>query len=354
MPTFVPRAAAAAPRVRAVLAAAEPRGVSGLVLTTPGSVAWATGGANPPIDRSASTDVVWVAVGPRGVSVITTEVEAPRLRAEGPFAELGWPVTAVPWYDADAFVRRAEQELGAPAAALAADGHPAFGADLSRELSVARMALTAPDVEAIRALGRDAAAVVEDALVRWKPGEADRAVAARIAAGAESLGALAPVVLVGGDDRLARFRHPVATGAAIDDVAMAVLVASRGGLHVALTRYAGRRSAASDLEPALDEVRDIHARVLKACAPGAKTGAVLDELAAATRITGKPTRGSSTTRAVRSATRSASSRSRRPSATTRGGSTCCSRTPRSPGIRACPAAPKTRTPTCSATTGSNC
>jgi Xaa-Pro aminopeptidase len=215
------------------------------------------------------------------VNVITTEVEAPRLRAEGPFAELGWPVSAVPWYDVDAFVRRAEHELDAPAATLAGDGHPAFGTDASRELGIARMVLTSPDVEAMRALGHDAAAVVEDALAKWRPGEADRAIAARIVAGAEGVGALAPVVLVGGDQRLRQFRHPVATGAPIDDIAMAVLVASRGGLHVALTRYAGRRAAASALASGLDAVRDIHVRVLRACAPGVKVGAVLDELAAA-------------------------------------------------------------------------
>jgi Xaa-Pro dipeptidase len=281
----VRRAEAALPRLRDVLVrSASP----GLVLTSPGSVAWATGGANPPVDRSAPVDVVWVAASADGVQVITTDVEAARMRTEGPFAELGWPVVAVPWWDPDAFVRAAENVLGQPASALGSDGHPAFGIDVAHDLTTTRMALTAPDVEAIRALAVDAAGAVEAALKLWHSGESDRVIAGRIAESVEAFGGCAPVLLVGGDDRLRRFRHPVATGAAIHDIAMAVLVASRGGLHVALTRYVGRPHAAAGLADDLATVRQIHAQVLKRCMPGATAGAVLDELEGAYAVHGHP------------------------------------------------------------------
>jgi len=279
----VQRATAALPRLHDV---ARRSGAAGLVLTTPASVAWATGGGNPPVDRTAATDVVWVAVSAEaspsgGVHVVTTDVEAPRLRAEGPFAELGWPVVAVPWWEPDALIREAVRVLGQPESSIASDGHASFGIDVSHDLVASRMSLTAPDVDAIRVLAHDAAAAVETALRQWEPGESDRAIAGRIAQNAEAVGACAPVLLVGGDDRLRRFRHPVATGDPVDDLVMAVLVANRGGLHVALTRYAARPAAATALSAALDAVRRIHARVLKHCAPGVTAGSVLDELDAA-------------------------------------------------------------------------
>jgi hypothetical protein len=251
-------------------------------------VAWATGGANPPVDRTAPVDVVWVVAGADGVHVITTDVEATRMRTEGPFTQLGWPVVAVPWWEPDAFVRAAQSILGHPASELGSDGHPAFGIDASHDLTATRMALTAPDVEAIRALAVDAAGAVESALKRWQHGESDRAIAGRIAESVEAFGGCAPVLLVGGDERLRQFRHPVATGAAIHEIAMAVLVASRGGLHVALTRYAGRPRAAADLADDLATVRHIHARLLKRCVPGATAGAVLDELEGAYAVHGHP------------------------------------------------------------------
>ena len=67
--------------VAALRALLEPGELSAIVLTTPGSVSWATGGMNPSIDRTAATDVIWVCVTPDTVAILTTEVEAPRIAA---------------------------------------------------------------------------------------------------------------------------------------------------------------------------------------------------------------------------------------------------------------------------------
>ena len=50
--------------------------------------------------------------------------------------------------------------------------------------------------------------------MQWRPGERDLDIQARCAAYLEAAGADAPVLIVGGDDRLERFRHPMAAGAA--------------------------------------------------------------------------------------------------------------------------------------------
>ncbi len=66
-------------RLRELVAA---RGLPGIVLTRPATVAWLTGGMTNVIDRSAGQDAVWIAVGPDDGACITTTVEGPRLRAE--------------------------------------------------------------------------------------------------------------------------------------------------------------------------------------------------------------------------------------------------------------------------------
>jgi Xaa-Pro aminopeptidase len=280
------RARAVAPVLRELVADS---GASGLALTTPGAVAWATGGANPPIDRAAPSDPSWVVVpagGAKQIQVVTTVVEAPRLRAEGPFGELGWPIVEVGWSEAADFVRAAETILGCPAAAVAADGHPAFGHDASDAVIARRMALSLGEMDDLRALARDATAAVESALRIWRPGATDRAVAGAVAARVEAVGASAPVLLVGGDDRLRRFRHPVAVGRPMHDVAMVVLVAARGGLHVALTRYAARPAAIEQLGPGLDAVRAVHCAVLERCRPGVSAAELLGALDEAYEATG--------------------------------------------------------------------
>jgi len=272
----VPRARAARERLGAWL---DRAGAPGLVLTRPGPVAWLTGGLPPPVDRSAATDLVWAVVCGARATLITTEVEADRIAEEYQpgrhgFAEL----VAVPWYDPGAFARAAADVAGAVAGALASDGHPAFGHDCSDDLTALRLALSGAEQDDLRALGADAAAALERALTGWSPGERDLDIQARVAAALEARGADAPVLIVGGDDRVRRYRHPMAAGAPVRHLAMAVVVARRGGLHAAVTRFACAGRPGPDLASLWDRVRRIEAGTLAACRPGHSYGDVLGAL----------------------------------------------------------------------------
>ena len=262
-------------RVRDVAARA---GIDGIVLTTPGSVAWATDGRNTPIDRSAPTDTIWVAIGFETVVVVSTNVEAPRLAHDFPLGDEA-ELLSCPWWDADELVRLAAASLGADSSRLGTDGHPGFGHDLSLDLTRARLALTDEQQRSMVDLGRDAAAAVEGALREWRPGESDHVIAGRIAREVEQFGGQCPVLLVGGDERVERFRHPVAVGADVSRLVMAVLVASRGGQHVALTRYASAGPVPERLSRELETTRTIHRDVLAHCTPDVTLGSAMTELA---------------------------------------------------------------------------
>ena len=240
------------------------------MLTGPPAVAWATGGIAAPVDRTAAVDLAWVVATPGGFSLITTEVEADRVRAEyGPdrhgFADL----VAVPWFDPDAFVTAAQDLAGVPAAELAADGHPAFGRDVTDDLIELRLALSPAEQDDLRDLAADAALALETALAHWRPGERDLDIQARCAALLEGSRADTPVLIVGGDERVARYRHPMAAGVPVRRLVMAVVVARRDGLHAAATRFA----AAGPLDPAYAALRgrvlDIERQVLAASSASA-------------------------------------------------------------------------------------
>ena len=250
--------------------------VAGIVLTRPGPVSWVIPGINPPIDRTAAIDTVWVVIGPDSCTVITTEVEQRRVSEE--LLPAGVELVAVPWWDGQAMVSAAQQALGVSLEHIGSDGHPAFGHDLDHELTVTRLALNSDERVRLCTLGRLATLAVEDALRSWQPGEADTEIAARIAQGVERFGGDAPVLLVGADDRLRRYRHPVAVGAPARECVMAVLVARSRGLHVALTRYTACGDTA-ELEAGLDVTRSIHRDVLNAGRPDVTYGSVLETLA---------------------------------------------------------------------------
>jgi Xaa-Pro dipeptidase len=271
------RADAARGRLASWLAA--PKAPAALVLTRPAAVAWATGGVAPPVDRSADVDLVWAVITPAGAGLITTEVEADRIAEEYQPARHGFTeLTAVPWYRPEEFVRAAEELAGAPASRLASDGHPAFGVDAAADLIGLRLALSGPEREDLRALGADAAAALEDALLSWAPGERDLDVQARVAASLEGGGADAPVLIVGGDDRVRRYRHPMAAGPPARHLVMAVVVARRDGLHAAATRFACAGPTPPELRALRARVGRIERATLAASRPGSSYGQALGAL----------------------------------------------------------------------------
>jgi Xaa-Pro aminopeptidase len=285
----VARAQAAAQRIAVWLTAGGPADAAGLVLTGPAAVAWACGGVAPPVDRTAATDLAWAVFTTKRAALITTNVEADRIRDEYDPAAHGFAeLVTVPWQDATAFVTAAERLADAPATLLAADGHPAFGLDATDDIVASRLALSTPEQDDLADLGHDAAAALQSALTAWRPGERDLDIQARCAAALEATGTDAPVLIVGGDDRLDRYRHPMAVGAPIHRLVMAVVVARRGGLHAAATRFA----AAAPLDGAHAALRRrvlaIDDAVLSASRPGSTYGAALAALDSAYAQAGAP------------------------------------------------------------------
>ncbi len=258
------------------------QGPAGLVLTGPAAVAWACGGVAPPVDRTAAVDLVWAVIAPRGAALITPNVEAERIEAEYDPAAHGFGTLAVvPWYAPEQFVTAAADLAGVPPERLASDGHPAFGHDASDDLIALRLALSDAEADDLADLGADAARALQAGLAGWRPGERDLDIQARCAAAIEESGADAPVLIVGGDDRLGRYRHPMAVGAPVRHLAMAVVVARRAGLHVALTRFAASARLDKHTAGLRRRVLSIEDSVLSACVPGASYGDALKALAAA-------------------------------------------------------------------------
>src|SRR6202035_4434898 len=154
-----------------------------------------------------------------------------------------------------------------------------FGHDASADLIALRLELSAAEAEDLAELGTDAAHALQAGLAQWQPGERDLDIQARCAAYLEAAGADAPVLIVGGDDRLERYRHPMAAGAPVRRIVMAVVVARRGGLHVAATRSAAPATPSQAQASLRRRVLAIEDAVLAACLPGATYGTALAALA---------------------------------------------------------------------------
>jgi Xaa-Pro dipeptidase len=257
--------------VRGLLARAE---LPAVVLRGTDGVAWVTGGLTNRIESGSPASAAWVVVTPDELHVVTTNVELPRLRAEA--ALDGFDLHGADWWAPEGFSQLAEQLAGAPEARIGG-----LGVDVEEDLTALRLPLDADEQERLAALAADATFALEDAVRQWTPGELDVDVQACVAAGLERAGAFGACLIVGGDDRVERFRHPLAARRPIERLVMAVVVAERAGLHAAATRFASAGAPAGSVRSARRVAADVERAVLDASRPSSTFGDAVGALAGA-------------------------------------------------------------------------
>jgi Xaa-Pro aminopeptidase len=251
-----------------------------LLLTTPASVNWRTGGLSDPIDVTSSSDPVWVIETNTGSALITNEIEAPRLEHDFRVSALGWEVLTVPWFDDEARLARACEYANVERPGLLSDTTD-VGHNVKDVLTRARLVLNEAEREDLRDLGTLAGTALGVGMDAWRPGiTTDFEVASAISAALESEGARAVCLIVGGDDRLRAFRHPLAVGDVVKDALMAVVVAKRAGMHVAATRLC-TRSADDEIVTLMKSLGSINDAIVEASLPGGTWGDTMIALALA-------------------------------------------------------------------------
>jgi Xaa-Pro dipeptidase len=251
-------------------------GAPGVVLTSTGAVAWLSAGLTNRIEAGSTASAMWIVVTPTDAVALTTNVERPRIEAEHDLPARGLQLAEIEWFAGGAgFVAAACEVAGHPAGELASDAHAGFGIDADDALAARRLALLPSEQQRLSALAIDAAGALELTLRHWRPGDRDLDLQARIAAELELVGAFGACLIVGGDERVERFRHPLAAGEPVHRLLMAVVVAMRGGLHVAATRFACANGLTDSARAAFEAAREVEAAMLAANSPGATYGDVL-------------------------------------------------------------------------------
>ena len=212
-------------RLRALL---DRRGLDAVVLRRHANFAWYTGGGDSRVDHASPLGVADIVVTRDDELVVTSTIEASRMRAE---QTPGLEVVEHTWYEEPDGADREPVggEIGADV--------PLEGAtDVSGDVAALRRVLDPDAIDRRRAVGRDATEAVAEVAESVAPGTSELDAAAALAAACRRRGLFAPVLLAAADDRIARHRHPIPFGATIERRAMLVVSAERGGLYANLTR----------------------------------------------------------------------------------------------------------------------
>jgi len=263
-----------------VAGVAQAAGLQGILLAGHHNIAWLTSGRANRIDASRETGTARLLVAADGRRfVLANAIEMPRLLGEE-LAGLDYEPVEYSWtedQDPARAVTAARGVLG-DGASLGADWPLPETKVVEAALSRARSLLTDGDVARYRILGREAGLMLGNLCRSLTPGDRERDIARAIMDGALGLRARPIVTLVGSDERLRNYRHPVPTAAVWKSVVMVALCAERDGLVVSLSRLVSA-GGVPDLESRTRATASVFGRLLEATRPGA-TAAQLYAVAA--------------------------------------------------------------------------
>jgi Xaa-Pro dipeptidase len=277
-------------KLERVVRVAEAARAAGVLIAAHHNIAWLTSGRHNRIDASREIGTARLLVAADGRRyVLGNAIEMPRLLDEV-LAGLDYEPIDYPWtddQDPGFAVRTARGVLGGAAAPIAADWPLPDTTPIEGALSRARQLLTDGEIERYRALGRDAGTALGDLCLTLEPGDDERQIARSMADAAASIRARAIVALVGSDDRLRRFRHPVPTATRWRHVVMLALCAERDGLVVSLSRIVASVPP-EDLAERTQATAMVFGRLLAETRPGVTAPALYAAAADAYAAAGYP------------------------------------------------------------------
>lgn len=246
-------------------------GLDGVLLAAHHNIAWLTSGRHNRVDASRETGTARLLVTADGRRfVLANAIEMPRMLDEV-LAGLDYQPIEYPWTDDQ------DPAHAVDVATAAIGGSAKLGADwplpgtlgVEGAISRARVPLTDGEIARYRALGAEAGRMMGGVCRALTPGDDERDISRAVIDGAAAIRARAIVSLVGSDERLRRFRHPVPAAAVWKHAVMVALCAERDGLVVSLSRIVSAGGPA-DLERHTRAAADVFGRLLAATRPGAR------------------------------------------------------------------------------------
>ncbi len=255
-------------RIRAYL---EREGFAAMLLARRDSFAWATLGGDNKVLRDTPVGAAVLLCTRDRVYLVAQSMDADRIRDD----ELaGLPVEPVTlrWYDPPPAAYAASLAGGPVVSDTEAPGCEARPA----ALRALHLPYTPWEVQRFEAAGAFFDETFLAAAETLAPGMTERAAAALLAARFEAAGAVPTVLLVGSDERIARYRHPLPSGKPMERTVLLHVVATYGGVCCAVTRMVTFGPAPEALRRDYDLLNRLQADAFSRLIPGRRHGAVLE------------------------------------------------------------------------------
>jgi len=248
--------------------------LAGVLLNAQHNFAWLTAGGSNAIDVSRDNGASFLFVRADGKRfVIANNIELSRLLAEE-VSRADFEPVEMSWQDEKASV---DTVLSVASSLLAGDGDIVSDLYLGGKIrpvesliASCRYQLTADEVERYRKLGTDAGDALGELVGILSPGETEIEVARKVRNKLSEFNITSVVTLVGADERIEQYRHPVPTTNIWKKTLLIAVCARRGGLIASLSRIICVNDVPAELELRTNGVAKVNAKLQAATMPGAK------------------------------------------------------------------------------------
>lgn len=247
----------------------EAHQIDALLLQRVSSFAWATLGAASYVNSAAGFGEASLLITRDHNWLVTNVVEAPRLENEELLKARSWEFEVLPWHKSNQRIADLTQGLR-----LGADCCFPGAIDLSGEVARLRANLSGLEIERMRNLCRLCADSVKSTILQVRPGQTEHEIAALLSAETTGRGVQPVVALVGTDERVFHYRHPLPTFKKLDKYAMLVLCGRQYGLVASITRFIHFGAIPPSLKSKAEALAKVDATFITATQPGITMGEI--------------------------------------------------------------------------------
>jgi len=205
-----------------------------IILRKQCNFSWLTGGRLNLVGIATEMGAAPLLLTPEKEYVICNNIEAPRIEKEEKIPDQGYELRTYTWFEERE--REVIEEITRKGR-VGSDSHYPGTEDISHHINPLRYSLTSWEVERYKEVGLLASEAVEETATTMNPGDKECEVIGRLA---EKLWANRVdfiTAFCAADERIAHFRHPIATEKRIQKRAMLGVNARKWGLIVTLTRF---------------------------------------------------------------------------------------------------------------------
>lgn len=235
----------------------EERDLDAVVLKKGANVAWIICGRSH-VPTTLELSCMDVIVYRDRIVVVTNKIEAPRLLEE----ELSGDeeLIVVNWFE----TREAQLPKGGR---IGIDGPDSERVNLSSDIEELRRNLNSIEVSRLKDIGKDASDALCEAMMDLSPDMSELEIAGEIAEEMWERNLEPVVLLVAGENRISRFRHPLPTIQRAGNMAMGVICGRRKGLIASVTRIVSFGVISSEIQEKYLHLLNVEAAFLSETKP---------------------------------------------------------------------------------------